>query len=83
MNEKTRTITKKIAKFVVGMSVSSVTYQALRNNTQADNPINATMNVIGAVVVGSIASEVAETYVDAKIEKAFNLVDELKNSQQS
>lgn len=63
-----KNITKKVVRIVVGSCVSITVSKALANNTNPENAFEKTETVIGALVVGGMAAEVAGKYTDNVIE---------------
>lgn len=65
--------TKKVAKFVVGWSVSWTVGNAIANNVNPDNRFRKAEAVVGGVVVGSMVADAAEEHIDKKIDELADL----------
>lgn len=61
-------VAKKIAKFVVGGSVSYTIANVIKNNVSPEKPFQAVEAVIGGCVVGLMVAEAAEEYTDKQID---------------
>lgn len=60
--------TKKVAKFVVGLSTGFTVSNAIANNVQAEKPHQKVERYVGSTVVGYMAADQAETWTDRKID---------------
>lgn len=72
-----KAVTKKVVRIVVGSCVATTVSKALANNTNPENAFEKTETVIGALVVGGMASEVAGKYTDSIIDQ---FADAFQNS---
>lgn len=62
-------VTKKVVRIVVGSCVATTVSKALANNTHPENAFEKTETVVGALVVGGIAAEMAGKYTDSMIDQ--------------
>jgi hypothetical protein len=69
-------VAKKIAKIVVGHSVSGVTITVLHNNCPVEKTHQKVQLYIGAAVIGALVAEKAEAWTDKQID---NIVDAWKS----
>lgn len=60
---------KTIAKFIVGTSVGFTTGNIIKHNTSTTKRRHKAEAYVGAVVIGTMASEVAEDWTDKKIDQ--------------
>ena len=63
-----KTIAKRVVRFVVGSCVATTVTQVLANNTDPKSGLQYTEVLIGSVVVGAIAADVAGKYTDNVID---------------
>ena len=61
--------TKKIVKFVVGMSTAFTVGNVIGNNVNPDNKFRKAECVVGGAVVGSMVADAAEEHIDRKIDE--------------
>lgn len=71
--------TKKIAKFAVGWSVAYVVKSVIANNISPEKPHQQAEAWVGGIVIGSMASDVAEAYTDKKIDDLLVNLQKLDN----
>lgn len=69
---------KKVAKFVVGASVSFTVSRIARSNTPTENRIQDAEAYVGALALGMIAAEKAEAWTDRTIDAIINPWNENK-----
>jgi hypothetical protein len=67
MGNKVET-TKKIARFIVGTSVGYVANAMIKNNITPEKRRHKAEAAVGGLVVGIMASEMAEAWIDEKID---------------
>lgn len=65
----TKQIAVKSLKFAVGFCVTGAVSSAIRNNADSANYLQKGQAVVGAAVIGMIAAERTEAWIDAKIEQ--------------
>lgn len=71
-------LAKKIAKPVVGWSVSFAVANIVRNNVAPKNRIQNAEIWIASIVVGAMVAELAETYSQKMIDDAVNLYKQIR-----
>lgn len=71
-------LVKKIAKPVVGWSVSFAVANIVRNNVAPKNRIQNAEIWIASIVVGAMVAELAETYSQKMIDDAVNLYKQIR-----
>lgn len=71
-------LVKKIAKPVVGWSVSFAVANIVRNNVAPKNRIQNAEIWIASIVVGAMVAELAETYSQKMIDDAVNMYKQIR-----
>lgn len=75
----TRTIVRRVAKAVVGISAGAVTNRLLSSTRDdEDSPFDKATNIIGSSVVGAMVGDLAGDWIDKQFEELFETVDEAK-----
>lgn len=64
-----KTVVKKVVRFVVGSCVATTVTQVLARNCEPTNAFEYTEVVVGSVVVGAIAADMAGKYTDSIIDQ--------------
>ena len=70
---------KGVAKFLVGMSVSCVVSNVLKNNTSTPEKTYQKVEImLGSGVIGYMAAEAAEAWTDKKVDEIADAVTKTK-----
>lgn len=70
---------KNTAKFVVGMSVSFVASNVLRNNTsQPENTFQKVQLKVGSAAIGAMVAELADEWTGKKVDQIADGIAEAK-----
>lgn len=71
-------IAKTAAKTVVGFSAAYIVHSIVKNNTNAENPIDQMKVVVGGFVLGAMVADVAARYTEAQIDSIVASVKEAR-----
>jgi hypothetical protein len=72
-------LTKQITKAVIGMSVTAVVANVLRNNTSpATSKWNLIQLAVGSVMIGALVAHASDKYIDDTFEQIRNTWNDSK-----
>jgi hypothetical protein len=76
---KTTDVVKIVAKSIVGVSTAFTVSNVLKNNVIADGPVQKTEIWIGSTVIGLVAAEQAEKYINRIINVIVDTAEKQNN----